>query len=274
MHDTELQARFDKGNEEERKIMRDLLDLGFDVVSGQETLEMKNTEGEVIGVGRIDAKIRVEREKYPFEIKSMNPNVFNRIDSIEDFEKKPYLRKYLRQLRSYMLVQGLEQGFFLCTDCLGHWKLFPVYHDEAEAEIIRNRLQRVHVHIAAKTTPDRIKYDREMCGKCPFAHICLPDVINEGLDMIEEEDLLIKARKREEFVDAARQFKKIDKELKERFKLVGKDFILGGEFLVERKPYDQEKIDEKLIPPELKVQYLKTTEIVKISIVPIGKKGE
>ena len=126
LHDEELQARFNAGNLQEREMYSELQSLGFDLQAGQEVVEIKNRAGETIARGKIDGKIRYQNIKVPFEIKSMNPMVYDNVDDIEDFKKKPYLRKYLRQIQMYLFGNNCEEGLLFCTDCLGHWKIFVI----------------------------------------------------------------------------------------------------------------------------------------------------
>ena len=129
LHGVELQARFEEGKEQERKINRDLIYLGYDIAAQQELVEIKDRTGATIARGRIDGKIIYHKMKIPYEVKSMNPMVFENIDTTEDFQKKPYLRKYIRQIQMYLHGNGIEEGLLICTDCLGHWKMFVVTWD-------------------------------------------------------------------------------------------------------------------------------------------------
>src|SRR3990167_1506257 len=105
-HDTNLQARFDVGNQVEDSVIRELGDIGFKVVENQSPFEVKDKNGKTLVSGRIDGKILHNGRRVPFEVKSLNPNVFQQLNSIEDFDKKPWLRRYVRQMQVYLYANN------------------------------------------------------------------------------------------------------------------------------------------------------------------------
>lgn len=233
--DDDLLYRFEAGKDQELLMVRDLTGLGYEVVGGQEVIEIKNRAGETIGRGKIDGKLIYHGQKIPFEVKSMNPMVFDRIDSIEDFEKKPYLRKYIRQITAYLYGNNVEEGLLLCTDCLGHWKIFVVTLDFGLAEQILQRLERVHEHIKAKTQPDRIEFRDEICGKCPFYAICLPDMIRTEMEVLQDEDFLMNLQAREDTKEARSVYEQADKKAKDFIKKYGITRGIAGDFVITSK---------------------------------------
>ena len=235
LHGEELQARFDEGKRQEHNIVIELQQIGFEVILSQQPVVVKGRNGITLATGKIDGFIKYKGRKFPLEIKSMNPNVFGRIEKAEDFSKKAYLRKYTRQLQMYMFGNNEEMGLFIVTDCLGHWKLLPLFLDYGECELILQRLEKNHAHIQAKTYPDRIPYSSEMCDKCPFALICLPDIKNEGFEMVDDEQLRFLLDVRAETKEAHNRYEEADEEAKVMAKKVGKDFILGTDWKIELK---------------------------------------
>lgn len=236
--DDDLLYRFGAGKDQETLMVRDLAGLGYEVIGGQEVIEIKNRNGETIGRGKIDGKLEYHKIKVPFEIKSMNPMVFENIDGIDDFNKKPYLRKYLRQLTMYLYGNNVEEGLFLCTDCLGHWKIFIVSLDYGFAEQILQRLERVHEHLKAKTQPDRIEFRDEICGKCPFYQICLPDMIRTEVQVLQDEDFLTNLEVRESMKKARAAYESADKKAKEFIKKYGITKGIAGDFLITSKTFE------------------------------------
>lgn len=233
--DDDLLYRFEAGKDQELLLLRDLMSLGYEIIGGQEVIEIKNRAKETIGRGKIDGKFAYHGVKIPFEVKSMNPLVFDRIDSIEDFEKKPYLRKYIRQIMMYLYGNNVEEGLLLCTDCLGHWKIFVATLDYGLAEQILQRLERVHEHIKAKTQPDRIEFRDEICGKCPFYQICLPDMIRTEMQVLQDEDFLINLQVREDYKDARAAYESADKKAKDFIKKYGITKGIAGDFVITSK---------------------------------------
>ena len=260
--DEELQARFEAGNLQEREIVRELQGLGFKVTLSQMPVEVKGRGGVLLARGRIDGFIEWDGLKFPIEIKSMNPNIFNGIKSIEDFQKKPHLRKYVRQLQMYMFGNNVEQGLFILTDCLGHWKLIPVYLDLGECEQIMQRLERVYAHLQAKTQPDRIVYVHELCGSCPFASVCLQDVIGQEPQMIDNPALESDIDRHEEIYPLHAEFSQLHKKLTATFERVEKA-IIGTKYMVLRLPTNRKAYNE--LPDDVAEQVKeKNAEIDKI----------
>jgi CRISPR/Cas system-associated exonuclease Cas4 (RecB family) len=232
LHDEDLQALFDAGKEQENVLVRELMALGYEFMSGQEVIEIKNRAGEVIARGRIDGKIRWHGVKIPVEIKAMNAFTFDDLDSIEDFHKKPHLRKYLRQLRMYCHGNNEPEGLLLCTDFRGHWKIFVVQWDAAECEQILQRLERVHEAVKAKTLPARIDYRDEICGKCSFAHICLPDILRKESEIITDDEFIQRLEQRAAVTEAKSLYERLDKSIKADIKKRVTKQAIAGDFFI------------------------------------------
>lgn len=228
----DLKARFEVGDVQEREVINELRQLGYDVILQQEPVEIKK-DGQMIARGKVDGHIKYQGIKIPVEIKSMHPSIFDGIDSLEDFQKKPHLRKYIRQMSMYLYGNNVEEGIFLLTNCLGAWKVFVITLDFAEGEQILQRLERVHAHLKAGTFPDRIEYRDELCGKCPFATICLADVIRTERQILNDEDFLQNLTVREATKEAKTAFESADKKAKDYLKKNGIKKGLAGEFIIE-----------------------------------------
>jgi hypothetical protein len=232
LHDEDLQALFDAGKEQESILIRELMGLGYEFMSGQEVIEIKNRKGEVIARGKIDGKIRWQGVKIPCEVKAMNAFTFDSLETVEDFSKKPHLRKYVRQLRMYCHGNNEPEGLMLCTDFRGHWKIFVIQWDAGECEQILQRLERVHEAVKAKTQPDRIEYRDEICGKCPFAHICLPDVLRKESAIITDEDLIQRLERRGAVAEARAEYESLDKSVKADLKKRVEKQAIAGDFFI------------------------------------------
>ena len=230
LHDTDLQARFNAGNDQERLLIQELLSMGYEFKAGQEVVEIKNRAGEVIGRGKIDGKIRYHGVDFATEFKSMNDNVFKQVNTIDDFRKKPYLRKYLRQLQSYCYGNNCEEGLLICTNCLGAIKIFVVTLDYGEAEAILQRLERVHDHLKAKTLSERIEYSDEECGRCPFAMVCLPDIVRAESEVVTDPEWLEKVQEHERLKPLSRKYDDLHDEIKRRFEKVKK--AIAGDYVI------------------------------------------
>lgn len=261
-----LQALFESGREEERKVIRDLLQEGFEVVEGQALFDIKH-KGKVICRGSIDCKIKYKGRKFPAEIKSMDGNIFRGIKTIDDFQKRPYLRKYLRQIQMYLYGHNEEEGLFILTDCRGHYIYIPVYLDYGECErILKYKLEKNWEHIENKTYPDKLLYDSKYCEKCPFAHICLPDRENQASEFIDDPELESILERREELLPYVDEFADLDEIRKEeRFRNNPETFVGTNWHIISSKRKGT-RLDTKAIPEEVKKDYLIPTETVTVKI--------
>ncbi len=271
LHTPELQARFDQGNRLESDAIAELRSIGYEVILSQQPITIKARDGNVMATGKIDGSIKWHGVEFPLEIKSMNPNLFTKLESVEDFEKKPWTRKYPRQLQMYMYGKNKEQGFFLILDCLGKWKLFPIYLDYGVCEWILQKLERNYEHIKNKTLPGRIDYKKEICGNCAFKNLCLPDIVNEGFEMVESGELEELVREREKLLPNHRRFEEIDKEAKALARNHGQDFILGTDWKVELKTVSKKMIDTKLIPIFEREKYEVEIPVTKVQFIPLNE---
>ena len=254
--DSWMIARFEEGRRQEKAVIQRLRLRGFDIidqdVNGQLSIAVPEhsthefRRGEVL-TGRIDGLIQWNSEWIPFEIKSMHPNLFAGIKSLEDFNKKPIHRRYLRQIQMYLLGRGSEFGLFILTDGLGHDMFIPVYLDFGEAEWNLRHLETAARAIKRREYPDRIPYDARTCGSCQFAHLCLPDVINRPADLIENEELENDIARHQELKPLSAEYEKLHNHIKETFKGIEKAMV-GTRFLVQNVP-SQRTVYE--LPPEV-----------------------
>jgi len=275
LHDEELQARFDVGNLWEREVIRTLQELGFDFILSQSPVAIKNRNGELIATGKIDGFIQHDKQRFAVEIKSMNPNIFNQVKSLEDFQKKPWLRKYLRQLTLYLLANNQEWGLFILVDGMGHWKMIPLALDYGEAEFIIQRLETVHEFIKKKEYPDRIVYDTSICDRCPFALICLQDINKTPAELIIDDAVEQAVARHEELKPLAKEFDEIHDEIKEKFKNVAKA-IIGDKFIVQniaskRTAYELTPEAEEQVAA-IKKEFAKQVPVLRLVIQALDKK--
>lgn len=219
MADNWLQARFEEGVEQERRILIKLMNNGFDFTEGQKRFELKDRSGRCILSGKIEGKIKFDGKFYPFEIKSMNPNIYAGVDRIEDFEKYSHTRKYPKQLMAYMYSENCDEGFFIITDCLGHFKILPIKLDYQMMEQEMQNCELVQTCVEQKKAP-AFTENKALCRKCWAAKTCcFPSIdFGEGIEIISDEELSVDLKRRDELMDSASEYEAIDKKIKERVK--------------------------------------------------------
>lgn len=238
-----LVARFARGTVIENLAIQELGAMGFTVRVERTPFEITNTQGRVILRGKVDGFLETARHTWvPFEVKSMDPNVYKRINSVEDFDHFAYTRKYPRQLCAYLYGNNLEAGFFLLDDCLGHWKLIAVTLDYAEMERI---LQMVEGAVEAveqvRARPDAeaellpaYHPDPAVCGRCwAKGRVCFPPLTLAGVTVADDPEFEADLARRETLEPQAREYEALDKAVKARVR--GKDGLLVGPFLVSGK---------------------------------------
>lgn len=239
--------RMERGNQIENWMIRELMELGYNVRVDQQPFELKDKKGRVISRGKVDGFIQTGRRVFPLECKSMMPTIYAQINTQEDFDRYTFFRKYPRQLQSYLLANNLDQGFWIVDDLAGHWKLIPCHLDFGRAEKILQHVEGAVEHLVNGTLPDFHK-DASVCLKCwAFKRVCTPPIAaGEGMQVIDDPELGLKLARIKELEEAHREYERYDKEVKKVFKATMKanqTFIIG-DFMVssseehERKGYE------------------------------------
>lgn len=267
LHDVKLQARFEEGERQEAWVIAELNamgpSLGFRVVETQVPLSKDMTDSYHLS-GRIDGKIEFDDRKHriPFEVKSMNPLFFDKVNTVDDLTHDVFLSRYYRQMLAYMLGHQEPLCVLIITNCLGAWKFIvvPLDYQAAEDQVLHTLdviNQYVRENKEHKTTsenwilPDRIEYDVDVCGKCAFSHICLPDVVNASrVRFANDAELAANVARHEEIKPVKAEYEKIHETLKEYFADKKVPLIVIGDapsFIVSGKPT---KGRDSLAPPE------------------------
>ena len=228
----ELQMIFDLGNILEPAVIRDLQDAGFQVNQTQKGLEWKKYQI----TGSIDGNLIIDGASYPLEIKTSSPNVFNALNSVEDMNRSKYLymRKYPTQLNLYMLMHEREKGVFIFKNkTTGAMKEIWMDLDYQLGEETLQKAELVNMHVQEGTTPEPIEWEDSICGECAFLHICTPDRIAQGAEIVDNENLLFLLNRRESLKQAKEEYEEVDKLVKESLK--EKDKLLIGPWYVTGK---------------------------------------
>lgn len=238
-----LMARFEEGHEQERKVNRMLLDLGFDIAEGQRDFELKDPiTGQVLCTGHIDGRIPwpVKDEngeertvRVPYEVKSLDPNVYAMINTVEDFNRYDWSKKYPLQIQIYLHFTGEQEGIFILTDCKGHIKIIPVRRDEELQNQIFDQCAFVTGCVEQKKEPEFCN-DANKCRKCwAFGRVCTPPINVESALIIDDPEIEVKLEQREKLKDSAKEYESLDKEVKGYFR--GKEIAICGDFMITGK---------------------------------------
>jgi CRISPR/Cas system-associated exonuclease Cas4 (RecB family) len=211
------------------------MEAGLEIIEQQRTFFWK----EFNLTGHIDGKIIVNGKGIPFEVKSLNPYVWETISDLKSMlnHKKWWVRKYPYQLLIYLLLANEEKGVYILKNkSSGELKEIWVNLEEHLnlAEEVLKKCEEIERHIKNQTLPERIN-NEEICDTCPFAHICLPELTRPALQIEENSQILEMLEEREALKEKVERFNELDEYLKNYFKKADGDRFLVGQFLIMKK---------------------------------------
>lgn len=258
MWDARAQAIMDAGKREEDAIKIELIKIGqimgFQVTEDQSPINLQDIQLS----GKIDGKLWFPhlRMKFPYEVKKVDQNAFERINDIEDFSKYWWMKKYPRQLLSYLLGHSSELGFFIITNGKGAWKILKMNLDWDEGDKLYKQLERVNTLVAKGEYGER-NINEDLCAKCKFKHLCLPERnLGPGVQIEDDESLIELLKKREELKPLASEYDQVDSQIKKTVKNAGEK-ILVGDYLITNKEYER-KTKVPITWEERKTAYTRT----------------
>jgi hypothetical protein len=257
----ELLAKFRRGDDRERDLLADLTRIGrnaepaFKVVGQQERFALKDHKSRVAIVGKVDARLEVDGQLAPIEVKAWSPMMTDRIERFADLFENPWTRSGGYQLLSYLYGAGEPYGFLL-LDRSGIPRLLEV---ELEPNLDRmeeflTKAERVIDHAQAGSLPDFYADDPAECRRCPwYGHTCNPPLSAVGATLLNDPDLEAALERREALKAAADEFDDLDKDIKG--KLRGVESGIAGKFQILGRWGKQSRVD---LPADLKKQYTKS----------------
>lgn len=230
-HEIGLQLIFDEGNYQEDIVIKDLLEAGVKVTEQQKAFEWQKFQI----TGHLDLMVECNGYKGPVEIKSMNPHIFDSINSLEDFNKYFWTARYIAQMLIYLLMNDSENGYFLLKNkSTGELKQIEIKLDYEFAESLLKKAETINAHVEAGTLPDFIK-DPEACKRCAFfGHVCNPPLEFDAPVIADDPDLVESLDRRAELAPMKKEYDALDKKVKSRFKLeeyIGQSFVAGSHFI-------------------------------------------
>jgi hypothetical protein len=229
-HDIGLQYIFDEGNHQERALLKDLAEADIEIIQSQIGLQWREYQV----TGHIDGVIRWVGELLPVEIKSVNPNWWAKIDSFDDIKnhKSWIVNKWAAQMTLYLFMHNQERGLMILKNkSTGRIKALNVALDYELGEELIGKAERINKHVEAATIPDPIEWS-DPCERCGFfPHLCTPDIIRDGAEIMDDPDLEADLERWEELKPIIKEHKELDESIKARVR--GKtgfcgDFEIGG----------------------------------------------
>lgn len=242
MHSVELQGIFDLGNKFEEITADDITQAcrRISEINGQRVFFMGQqtpfVDEKAELSGHIDGAIYVGDYAYPTEFKSVNPNIFPTIKTLDDIRNSPksYMRSYYAQIQSYLFLFNKQFGLIILKcKSTGALNIIPVELDFAYYESIVQKAERVNAAVQAKVPPER-NIDFDTCTECAFKRICFEGA-ELTLPVVDNDVLLDAIQRKESLADAHRQYEAAAKIVKDQCNRSGLEQFNVGEYIVSRK---------------------------------------
>ena len=234
-----------EGRRQEVNVLQDMTEAGVTVIRQQEPFEW----AKYLISGRIDGMIKDNGSEIPLEIKTTSPFAFDKLNTDTDmYEGRWYYRNYLAQMTVYLLMTEKEQGLFVLKNkSSGRIKQIPYDLVYEFGEQLVKKIEKVNECVEMKKYPDRMDYDEDICNDCFFFHLCLPDQLREGAEIIDSQELEELLDRRAELKIPARELVATEKLIKNilgkgREKLICGDWVISGKS-IHRKGYSVPDID-------------------------------
>jgi len=232
--------RFARGNERESAVVTRLLQIGprcsppFKVIEGQRRFEIRDRDGVLLIVGKIDGRLSFEgrTEKPIFEVKSGDS--YRRVETIDDLQRSPWTRRAADQLLSYLLAESEPVGL-LVIDRPSIPKILEFrledHLDRAEG-FLRDARAAIDARFGRAPLPP-FHQDKSVCRRCDHCgKSCAPPIdFGPGLALVTDESLILAAESRLKHQAAAKEFDAADGELKRALKGVPEAIV--GPYLVQ-----------------------------------------
>lgn len=259
----ELLQRFERGSELHKVVARKLLEMGLEFTESERPIEIIE-DGLIICTGHVDGILTIGSERFVVEIKSLNPNVWARINSADDFWRMgSFWTKYIRQILLYTHHYNMD-GMFILDDCLGHLKFIPIKMQDWQVPCL-DALEtcKVAAKAAAKGEPPDDYASPSACAQCwcRAANVCFPPLSCEQTGgVIEDVEVVTSLERMEELKEAAKEYNGLDKVFKADIKVRGAGNYVAGPFVIRAKGGETTKYD---VPEEVRRQYAKKVPMIR-----------
>lgn len=224
---------FEEGNLQEKAVIRSLEDAGYEISHQQQ--DFHNAELNI--TGHIDCRLshRKAGGSVLGEIKSINPNTFERLNCAQDFDDADWTAKYIDQINLYMDFEGEKEALMIIKNkSTGAIKIFTVYRDDTRVQALKDKARQIEEHLKAGTLPERI-CNPATCRRCGFAALCNPNMQYTALELMEDVELYEALKRRDELKEAHKEYSAIDKRVKDTLKSAKADRFIVGDYFIEKK---------------------------------------
>lgn len=177
--------RMNEGVEQERILIRQLMEAGYDITCQQQTLFWKeynitgHFEGNISRNGSIPALI---------EIKSMSTMTYDKLNEPKDFLNQFWHEKWYAQIQIYLILREEERGyFFLKNRDNGKIKVIPIELDYDYAEKLIQKAVLINDHVECDEPPGRLQNEMKICQMCDFLSICCPPLERQVKTVVMDE---------------------------------------------------------------------------------------
>ncbi len=166
----------------------------------------------------------------PGDVKSCDPNVFRTVNTLEDMQRKPYMRRYIGQVTIYELSSNFERGWIILVNKSNLYdvKLIEIPLDYQYAESLVQKADCVNAHVAAGTLPPQIN-NPEDCNRCPYKAYCCPPCATGGnlkqVDIPELSEVLDRLHELQAYVTEIETLEKTKGKILDTLK--GQDVVCG-----------------------------------------------
>jgi hypothetical protein len=150
------------------------------------------------------------------DIKTCSPHVFDGLSDYDSLAKYPWSRKWRGQLMIYALGLNIEKCCLILVNKQNLFDIKTIYFDldMQYAYGLLHRANQVNEHVEGGTLPDKINRPDE-CGRCVFAHHCMPELAaGEGTKILADPELEGLLARRDGLEDAKTELATIERQLK------------------------------------------------------------
>ena len=228
-HSVDTEYIFDIGNLLERPVVALLENAGFDIIRNQEPLKYMSKK-KILWTGHIDG-VLIDKVtglgEFVLEVKTMNPHVWETINTPEDFQRYFWTKKYSAQLTCYMFDLEIPRGIWILKNkSSGKMKQINYELDFEFFETILQKCESINQHIENETLPDYLKDEPDHCElKCAYFHICNPPLDREPAKLIIDPLLINTVKELHELEPHVTRYKYLRKEVEKKLAGTVKAFI-------------------------------------------------